>query len=288
METTTKSATTPGEPSVELNRQTLGGAEDWWRQGLARWQALSIGARTVVGALLASVLLAVVFGASLGLKGKEYRVLFSNVSGADGAAIVAALQQMSVPYQFTEGGGAIMVPENVVYETRLKLAGQGLPKSGNVGFELLENQKFGTSQFVERVNYLRGLEGELSRSIASIGQVKSARVHLAVPKQTAFVREQERPSASVLITLYPGRVLDPAQSAAIARLVSSSVPGMSPQDVSILDSEGRAAEGRGHGCPAARARQRNGNFAGQPPGGLAGAVGGQKRFQSPSDRGHEF
>ena len=196
-----------------------------------------MGARIGVGAVAATVLLALVLAASLG-KGKEYRVLFSNVSGADGAAIVAALQQMNVPYQFTEGGGAIMVPEEVVYETRLKLAGQGLPKSGNVGFELLENQKFGTSQFVERVNYLRGLEGELSRSIASIGQVKSARVHLAVPKQTAFVREQERPSASVLITLYPGRVLDPAQSAAIARLVSSSVPGMSPQDVSILDTEG--------------------------------------------------
>ena len=205
---------------------------------MAKWQALSMGARTALGALVATLLLVLAFAASQGVKGKDYRVLFSNVSGADGAAIVAALQQMNVPYQFTEGGGAIMVSENVVYETRLKLAGQGLPKSGNVGFELLENQKFGTSQFVERVNYLRGLEGELSRSIASIGQVKAARVHLAVPKQTAFVREQERPSASVLITLYPGRVLDPAQSAAIARLVSSSVPGMSPQDVSILDTEG--------------------------------------------------
>lgn len=169
---------------------------------------------------------------------REQRVLFSNVSGAEGAAIIAALEQMNVPYQFTEGGTAITVPKSVVYETRLKLAGQGLPKSGNIGFEILENQKFGTSQFVERVNYLRGLEGELARSISSIAQVKSARVHLAVPKQTSFTREQERPSASVLVTLHPGRVLDPSQTAAIARLVSSSVPGMQVQDVALLDTDG--------------------------------------------------
>jgi flagellar M-ring protein FliF len=107
-----------------------------------------------------------------------------------------------------------------------------------VGFELLENQKFGTSQFVERVNYLRGLEGELARSVSSLGQVKSARVHLAVPKPSAFVREQERPTASVILTLHPGRMLDSPQIAAIARLVSSAVPGMRVQEVSIMDTEG--------------------------------------------------
>jgi flagellar M-ring protein FliF len=103
---------------------------------------------------------------------------------------------------------------------------------------LLENQKFGTSQFVERVNYLRGLEGELARSVSSLGQVKSARVHLAVPKASAFVREQERPTASVILTLHPGRMLDAPQIAAIARLVSSAVPGMRVQEVSIMDTEG--------------------------------------------------
>ncbi|MCE2775932.1 MAG: flagellar M-ring protein FliF [Burkholderiaceae bacterium] len=179
-----------------------------------------------------------VFSALSSRSHQGFKVLYSNVSDADGAAIIASLQQMNVPYQFTEGGGAIMVPQSSVYETRLKLAGQGLPKGGNVGFELLENQKFGTSQFVERVNYLRGLEGELARSISSLGQVKSARVHLAVPKQTAFVREQERPSASVVVKLHPGRVLDPAQVAAIARLVSASVPGMQVQDVAIMDADG--------------------------------------------------
>jgi flagellar M-ring protein FliF len=206
-----------------------------WRE---RLQALSPAARGAIALAGIVVVAAAIWAAQGTSEDKEQRILFSNVSGADGAAIVAALEQMNVPYKFTEGGSAITVPKSLVYETRLKLAGQGLPKSGTVGFEILEKQKFGTSQFVERVNYLRGLEGELARSMTSIGQVKAARVHLAVPKQTSFTREQERPSASVLLTLHPGRVLEPSQTAAIARLVSSSVPGMQVQDVAILDTDG--------------------------------------------------
>ncbi len=213
-------------------------APNWQAQIKQRYQALSLNQRIMVGLGLMVMAGLLVFSALSSRSQQGFKVLYSNVSDADGAAIIASLQQMNVPYQFTEGGGAIMVPQSSVYETRLKLAGQGLPKGGNVGFELLENQKFGTSQFVERVNYLRGLEGELARSISSLGQVKSARVHLAVPKQTAFVREQERPSASVVVKLHAGRVLDPAQVAAIARLVSASVPGMQVQDVAIMDADG--------------------------------------------------
>jgi flagellar M-ring protein FliF len=203
-----------------------------------RFLALNTNQRLFMGLGFAGLVLALGVVFSAGKSNQDYRVLFANVNEGDGAAIISALQQMNVPYQFTEGGGAITVPQALVYETRLKLAGQGLPKAGNVGFELLENQKFGTSQFVERVNYLRGLEGELARSVSSLGQVKSARVHLAVPKPSAFVREQERPTASVIVTLHPGRVLDGAQIAAIARLVSSAVPGMRAQEVSIMDTEG--------------------------------------------------
>ena len=210
----------------------------WQAQIKQRFLALSTSQRLLWGVGLLVMVALLAFSVVSTRSQQGFRVLFANVSDADGAAIVASLQQMNVPYQFTEGGGAIMVPQSVVYETRLKLAGQGLPKGGNVGFELLENQKFGTSQFVERVNYLRGLEGELARSISSLGQVKSARVHLAVPKQTAFVREQERSTASVVVKLHAGRVLDPAQVAAISRLVSSSVPGMQAQDVSIMDADG--------------------------------------------------
>jgi flagellar M-ring protein FliF len=221
--------------SGAANSNTPAGVFDSLRE---RFQALNTNQRLFMGLGFAGLVLALGVVFSAGKSNQDYRVLFANVNEGDGAAIISALQQMNVPYQFTEGGGAITVPQALVYETRLKLAGQGLPKAGNVGFELLENQKFGTSQFVERVNYLRGLEGELARSVSSLGQVKSARVHLAVPKPSAFVREQERPTASVIVTLHPGRVLDGAQIAAIARLVSSAVPGMRAQEVSIMDTEG--------------------------------------------------
>ena len=221
--------------SGAANLNTPAGVFDSLRE---RFQALTTNQRLFMGLGFAGLVLALGVVFSAGRTNQDYRVLFANVNEGDGAAIITALQQMNVPYQFTEGGGAITVPQGLVYETRLKLAGQGLPKAGNVGFELLENQKFGTSQFVERVNYLRGLEGELARSVSSLGQVKSARVHLAVPKPSAFVREQERPTASVILTLHPGRILDAPQIAAIARLVSSAVPGMRVQEVSIMDTEG--------------------------------------------------
>ena len=222
-----------GSGAAKLN--TPAGVFDSLRD---RFQVLTTNQRLFMGLGFAGLVVAIALVFSAGRSAQDYRVLFSNVNEGDGAAIITALQQMNVPYQFTEGGGAITVPQGLVYETRLKLAGQGLPKAGNVGFELLENQKFGTSQFVERVNYLRGLEGELARSVGSLGQVKSARVHLAVPKPSAFVREQERPTASVILTLHPGRMLDGPQIAAIARLVSSAVPGMRVQEVSIMDTEG--------------------------------------------------
>ena len=221
--------------SGAANLNTPAGVFDSVRE---RFLALTTNQRLFMGLGFVGLVLALGVVFSAGKSNQDYRVLFANVNEGDGAAIITALQQMNVPYQFTEGGGAITVPQGLVYETRLKLAGQGLPKAGNVGFELLENQKFGTSQFVERVNYLRGLEGELARSVSSLGQVKSSRVHLAVPKPSAFVREQVRPTASVILTLHPGRMLDGPQIAAIARLVSSAVPGMRVQEVSIMDTEG--------------------------------------------------
>lgn len=168
----------------------------------------------------------------------DYRVLFSNVTERDGGAIIESLQQLNIPYKFSEGGGAVMVPSNLVYETRLKLATQGLPKGGTVGFELMENQKFGISQFAEQVNYQRALEGELARSVQSIAAVASARVHLAIPKPTVFVKEQQKPSASVVLTLNAGRFLDPAQVSAIVHLISSSVPEMSAKNVTVVDQSG--------------------------------------------------
>jgi flagellar M-ring protein FliF len=168
----------------------------------------------------------------------EYRVLFSNFSDRDGGSIVAALQQMNVPYKYSEGGTAILVPDTMVHDARLKLAAQGLPKGGNVGFELMENQKLGISQFLEQVNFQRALEGELARSIQTLQAVQAARVHLAMPKASVFVRDQQKPTASVILSLYPGRMLDAQQVSAIVHLVASSVPELSPKSVTIVDQNG--------------------------------------------------
>ena len=188
-----------------------------------------------VVALIAAVLLAGLFYA----RQPDYRVLFSGLGDKDAGAIVAQLTQMNVPYKYTEGGGAIMVPGNRVHDARLRLATQGLPKGSVAGYELMENSKFGITQFQERLNFQRGLEGELTRSIQALASVQSARVHLALPQQNGFFREQVKPSASVLLSLYPGRFLDRAQLAGIVHLVSSSVPDMAPQAVSVLDDTGK-------------------------------------------------
>jgi flagellar M-ring protein FliF len=168
----------------------------------------------------------------------DWRILYASLPDKDGGAVIAALDQMNVPHRFSEGGTAILVPADRVHDARLKLASQGLPKGGTVGFELMENQKFGTTQFQERLNFQRGLEGELARSIMALSAVQSARVHLALPSQTAFLREQQKPSASVLLTLYGGRTLDRGQVAGIVHLVASSVPDLQPKAVSVVDQTG--------------------------------------------------
>jgi len=195
-------------------------------------------ARLFILACAAALVIATMVAVWLWSTQPDYRVLFSNYNNRDGGAIVAALQQMNVPYQFSDTGTAILVPESQVHEARLKLAALGLPKGGNVGFELMENQKMGISQFLEKVNFQRAMEGELARSIESISAVQSARVHLAIPKDTVFVREQQKPTASVILNLYTGRVLDPSQVSAIVHLVASSVPDLPTQNVTVVDQNG--------------------------------------------------
>jgi flagellar M-ring protein FliF len=169
----------------------------------------------------------------------EWRVLYSNLADKDGGAIIAQLTQMNVPYKYSEGGGAILVPADKVHDARLRLASLGLPKGSVSGFEMMESNRFGMTQFQERLTFQRGLEGELTRSIQSLSSVQSARVHLALPNQNGFFREQQKPSASVLVSLSPGRTLDRGQLAGIIHLVSSSVPEMNPSAVSVLDDTGK-------------------------------------------------
>ena len=196
------------------------------------------GVRTLFLSIGAAITIAIMAGVWMWSKAPDYRVLFSNFTDRDGGAIVASLQTLNVPYKYSEGGSAILVPADQVHDARLKLASQGLPKGGNVGFELMENQKLGISQFLEQVNFQRALEGELARSIQAVSSVQTARVHLAIPKSTVFVREQQKPTASVLLNLYPSRTLDPQQVSAIVHLVASSVPDLPAKNVTIVDQNG--------------------------------------------------
>ncbi|MDO9467955.1 MAG: flagellar basal-body MS-ring/collar protein FliF [Thiobacillus sp.] len=196
------------------------------------------GGRKVLLALGVAAMVAAMVAVWMWGQQPDYRVLFSNFSDRDGGAIVAELEKMGIPYKYAEGGGAVLVPSTHVHDARLKLASQGLPKGGNVGFELMENQRLGSSQFVEQINFQRAMEGELARSIESVSAVQAARVHLAMPKDSVFVSEQKSPTASVLLNLHPGRTLDPQQISAIVHLVASSVPELMTKNVTLVDQNG--------------------------------------------------
>jgi flagellar M-ring protein FliF len=210
-------------------------------QGLgARWSALP--AKTQVMAVLGVlVLLAVLVLLSGGVREGEYRVLYPQLSEKDGGQVIDKLAQMGVPYRFAEGGSVLMVPAARVHELRMKLAAQGLPSTGaggSAGYELLDKNSFGQTQGQERMRTQRAIEGELVTSIQALDSVKSARVHLALPNQNGFFREQQKPSASVVLTLHPGRTLDRGQIAGIVRVVSGSVPELAAKAVSVIDSSG--------------------------------------------------
>ncbi|SEK08324.1 flagellar basal-body MS-ring/collar protein FliF [Achromobacter sp. NFACC18-2] len=205
----------------------------------------------------AAALVAVIVAVAMWSSEPQYKVLFSNLDDRDGGAIVTALGTMNVPYRYNETGTALLVPADRVYDARLQLASQGLPRGGSVGFELMDNARFGASQFAEQINYQRGLEGELARSIEAMNTVQHARVHLAMPRQSLFVRERQAPTASVLLNLYPGRSLSDAQVSAISWLVASSVPELTAESVSIVDQNGRllsAPLGEGRGMDADQLR----------------------------------
>lgn len=185
----------------------------------------------LIGGVLAALIL--IFAWS---KQTTYQVLFSNVGEGDSGLILQKLKELKVPYR-VEGGG-ILVPAEKVYELRLQLAGQGLPQGGGIGFEIFDKTQFGTSDFVQKLNYRRALQGELARTIRSMSEIESCRVHLAVPEKNIFMDQESRPSASVMVKLKPGRTLTPPQVQGIVHLVSSSVEGLNPQEVTVIDQRG--------------------------------------------------
>jgi flagellar M-ring protein FliF len=209
---------------------------------MARLTAVPVKAMVML-TLGVAALAAVLAALAMWSKSGDYRVLYANLSDKDGGAILSQLSQMNVPYKHADSGNAILVPADKVHDVRLKLAQAGLPKGSTTGFELLDNARFGQTQFQERMTWQRALEGELVRSISALAAVESARVHLALPQQNGFFREQQKPSASVLVQLHPGHVLERGQIAGIVHLVSASVPELSPKAVSVLDSSGTLLSG---------------------------------------------
>jgi flagellar M-ring protein FliF len=170
----------------------------------------------------------------------SYVPLYGNLSQRDAMEVAQALQSAGIEYEVDQSSGIVMVPSGDLREARMKLAGQGLPQSGSVGFELMQQETgFTTSRLVETARYQRAIEGELARSITTLASVESARVHLAAPKQSVFIRKRKFPSASVVVKLYPGRTLEKGQVEAITHLVAASVPELEVSHVTVVDQRGR-------------------------------------------------
>jgi len=169
---------------------------------------------------------------------EDYRVLFSNLTGEDASAIVTKLKEKKIPYQISPSGEIISVPSEQVSELRLELGAAGLPHGGGVGFEIFDNKTFGATEFEQQMNYRRALQGELSRTINSLDEIQQSRVHIVLPKESLFIEQQKKPTASVTIKLKTGRKLKESQIDGIGHLVASSVEGLSADEVMIIDSQG--------------------------------------------------
>jgi flagellar M-ring protein FliF len=215
---------------------------DMLRPLLDRWKAMAMGRRfglIAAGALLIAGSLYAWAAATT----PNYAVLFSNLESADAAGIVEQLKAQKTPFKLERAGTEIWVPEKSVHELRLALAAQGLPNGGGAGFELFDQQRFGESEFSEQVKYHRALEGELTRTITHLGGVESARVHLVLPSRSVFVTAESTASASVALRLKPGAKLNADQIKGLVHLVASSVRGLSPDSVTIIDGSGRRLSG---------------------------------------------
>jgi len=200
--------------------------------------ALSGGKRLVVAGVALASLLA--FGALITVANKtDFRPLFSNLTAEDAGEIVKKLKEQKIPHQISDDGKAVLVPSDKVYELRLSLASEGLPQGGGVGFEIFDRKNFGMTEFVQKLNYQRALQGELSRTISQIAGVESARVHLALPEKTLFKESEKPATASVVLKMRSNRGLREAEVQGVVHLVSSSIEGMDPENVTILDSRGK-------------------------------------------------
>ena len=182
----------------------------------------------------------------------EYRVLFSNLSTEDAGSIVALLDEKKISYRLSPAGNSVFVPSDKVSEIRLKLAASGLPRDGEVGFEIFDGKNFGVTEFVQHLNYQRALQGELSRTIKGLDEIQQCRVHIVMPKRSLFVEEQKKPTASIVVKLKSGRRLRESQIDGITYLVASSVEGLMPSDVMVVDNGGNILSKTEGGSEVAR------------------------------------
>jgi len=206
------------------------------------WNNWSPGKRfAFVGGVLLIVLVA--SGFAWWATRARFGVLFSGLRQTDAAEIATTLDGMQVPHRFADDGATVLVPEDAVYDTRMKLVAQGVPHGGSVGFEVFKDSDFGVTEFAQRVNYQRAMQGELERTIASIAEVQSARVHLTMRRASMFENQDAPSKASVSLTFNPGRNLAPKQVAGIQRLVASAVDGLAPDAVVVLGPGGAVLSG---------------------------------------------
>lgn len=230
----------------------MAGVRDIPKQVQAQWRALDRRAR--VGILVALGAVAVGLTALVGTSGRvDYAPLYAGLQAEDASAVVEKLGELKIPYQLGRGGEVIEVPREQVAEARLALASQGLPRGGAVGFELFDKQGLGVSDFVQRTQYHRALQGELERSILTLAAVQRARVHLVVPEKTLFRAPSDGASASVVLQLRPGRALQPQQVQGIVHLIASSVDGLRPERVTVVDGRGEVLSQRSGSQAAATA-----------------------------------
>ena len=204
------------------------------------WQGLNAmpGQRKIMLAIVSVLILASIMTFVYFTNQEDYRVLFSNLAGDDAAGIITKLKDKKIPYQISPAGDVISVPSSKVSELRLELAASGLPRGGGVGFEIFDNKTLGATEFEQQMNYRRALQGELVRTINSLDEIQQCRVHIALPKESLFIDQQKKATASVTVRLKSGRKLKQPQIEGIGRLVASSVEGLSPDDVMIVDSQG--------------------------------------------------
>src|SRR5512147_734375 len=189
----------------------------------------------VLLALAGLVAAGVVFQAA---SAEAYQYAFTNLTAEDGSEAAATLKTAGIPFRMEAGGSALAVPAGKVYDARLLLAAQGIPRGGGVGFELFDRGDLGVSEFTQRVNLRRAIEGELARTIGRLASVRSARVHVTMPEKSLFRDEDRKASAAVVLALQPGRTLDDRELAGIRHLVASAVPGLSPSAVTLVDGKG--------------------------------------------------